>query len=122
MRDCPLCNLNLKKEKVFYEDDFIVILRTKKLKKHQERIMVVWKEHYTNIPDAQFYYAMMKLIDVGKKAFNYTPKFIIMDGTFQTIKHHFHLVASDLDPASEDFDLILKTQWLEVIGTELEGI
>jgi len=45
--ECPLCNLKLKEEVVFYEDEFIVILRTRDLKGHQERIMVVWKAHYS---------------------------------------------------------------------------
>ena len=121
MNACPLCNLDPKKEVVFYEDDFVLIVRTKKLKKHRERIMVVWKEHFVSLPDTQYMYAMMKLIDIGKKLFSYTPKFVVMEGTFQSIKHHWHLVATDLDPKSEDFDQILKTPWLEVIGTELEG-
>jgi len=120
--ECPLCNLKLKEEVVFYEDEFIVILRTRDLKGHQERIMVVWKAHYSHIPDAQYAYALMKLIDTGKRVFKYTPKFVIMEGTFQTIKQHWHLVATDLDPNSNDFEQILRTPWLEVVGTELEGI
>jgi len=122
MNDCPLCNLETNKEIVFYEDDLIVILQTKKLKGHRKRIMVVWKEHYTNIPDSQYMYALVKLVDVGKKVFNYTPKFVVMEGTFQAIKHHWHLVATDLDCNSEDYEQILATPWLEVVGTELEGI
>jgi len=63
----------------------------------------------------------MKVIDIGKKVFKYTPKFIIMEGTFASIKKHWHLVVTDLDRNSEDFEQILKTPWIEIIGTELEG-
>jgi hypothetical protein len=48
-------------------------------------------------------------------AFSYTPKFVIMDTTFATINDHWHLVATDLNPKSQDFDQILSTKWIKVI-------
>jgi hypothetical protein len=119
---CPLCNIKRNEEVIFYENDDIIILETKKKKGHKERIMVVWKDHVVDLPDESWHYAMFKLIEIGKKVFSYTPKFVIMEGTFATIKHHWHLVATDLDPNSEDFKQILATPWIDVIGTDMEGI
>lgn len=121
-KDCPFCNIRKDKEKIFYENDDIIILRTKDLKGHRERIMVVWKDHVVNVPTEHWEYVIFKLSEVGRKVFDYTPKFVIMEGTFASYKHHFHLVATDLDPKSDDFDQILYTPWLAVIGTDLEGM
>ena len=38
-----------------------------------------------------------------------------MHKTFGTILDHWHKVAMDLDPASEDFEQILGTPWLKVV-------
>ena len=79
--------------------------------------MVSWRKHYASLPDTQYMYALLKLIEIGKKVFDYTPKFVIMEGTYATIKGHWHLVATDLNPEADDFNQILKTPWLEVINT-----
>lgn len=42
-KNCPLCALNIQKEKIFYQDNAFFVLRTKKLKGHKERIMIVYK-------------------------------------------------------------------------------
>lgn len=120
--ECPLCNFSNSGEKIFYEDDKIIIVRTKKLKSHQERIMVVSKDHVANVSDSLWNYALYKLIETGKKVFDYTPKFVIMEATFANIKTHWHLVATDLNPESDDFLQILKTPWIDVISTEINGI
>jgi len=113
--DCPLCSLDLNKEKIFYQDNFFIVLRTKSLKGHKERIMIVTRLHIHNIPSMAYESALDTLVDVGRRIFKYTNKFVIMDSTFATINQHWHLVASDLDPKSEDFDQILKTKWIKVI-------
>ena len=113
--NCPLCELDLKKEKIFYEDRFFVILRTKTLKGHRERIMMVRKRHEHAISYKAYERALDVLSKIGRRVFSYTPKFVIMDTTFATINDHWHLVASDLDPRSEDFDQILATRWIKVI-------
>jgi hypothetical protein len=38
-----------------------------------------------------------------------------MDTTFATINDHWHLVATDLDPESDDFKQILATRWIKVV-------
>jgi hypothetical protein len=112
---CPLCNLNLKKEKIYYEDRAFIVLRTKNLKGHKERIMIVYRQHEHTLPYKALERALDLLTDIGTKIFSYTPKFVVMDTTFATINDHWHLVGSDLDPKSEDFDQILATRWVKVI-------
>jgi hypothetical protein len=112
---CPLCNLNLKKEKIYYEDSSFIVLRTKNLKGHRERIMIVYRQHEHTLPYKALERALDLITDIGTKIFRYTPKFVVMDTTFATINDHWHLVGSDLDPKSEDFDQILATRWVKVI-------
>ena len=117
---CPLCELNLKDEKVYFEDDSFIVLKTKKLKGHKERVMIVYKRHEHTLPYIAVERALDLLAKMGRKLFRYTPKFVIMDSTFATINDHWHLVATDLDPKSEDFDQILSTRWIKVIDNTVE--
>ena len=117
---CPLCELNLKDEKVYFEDDSFIVLKTKKLKGHKERVMIVYKRHEHTLPYRAVERALDILAKMGRKLFRYTPKFVIMDSTFATINDHWHLVATDLDPKSEDFDQILSTRWIKVIDNTVE--
>jgi hypothetical protein len=119
--NCPLCGLNLKEEKVYFEDDSFIVLQTKKLKGHRERIMIAYKLHEQELPYRALEHALDVLTKIGMKLFSYTPKFVIMDSTFATINDHWHLVASDLDPKSEDFDQILTTRWIKVIDNTVEN-
>ena len=113
---CPLCSLDLSKERIFYEDSFFVVLRTKALKGHRERFMIVSKEHVHDISHEAFESALDIVVRIGRKLFCGSGKFIIMDSTFATINQHWHLVCTDLDPKSDDFEQILKTNWLRVIN------
>ena len=113
--NCPLCNLELHKEEIFYEDAAFIILRTKDLKGHRERMMIVSKEHVHSVDYITYDVALGVVEEIGKKIFSYAPKFVIMDSTFATIKEHWHLVATDLDPKSKDFDQILLTKWVKVV-------
>ena len=112
---CPPCELDLKKERIYYEDRSFIILRTESLKGHRERIMNVYKRHEHTIPYRSYERALDMLSKIGRKVFSYTPKFIIMDTTFATINDHWHLVVTDLDPNSEDFNQILATKWIRVL-------
>lgn len=112
---CPLCSLKIRDEIIYGEYGPFLVIRTKTMKGHKERIMIVYKEHTHSISQEEYEEALEFLITVGKKVFNYAPKFVIMDSTFATINEHWHLVASDLDPKSEDFDQILGTKWIKVI-------
>lgn len=118
--NCPLCELDLKKEKIYYEGRFFIVLRTENLKGHRERIMIVYKKHEHTISYKAYERALDILSKIGRKVFSYTPKFVIMDSTFATINDHWHLVVTDLDPKSEDFDQILATRWIEVVDNTIE--
>ncbi len=116
---CPLCELALEKEKIYYEDKSFIVLRTKTLKGHRERIMIVSRQHEHTIPYKAYEHALDLISKIGRKVFSYTPKFAILDTTFATINDHWHLVATDLDPKSEDFNQILATKWIKVIDNTI---
>jgi hypothetical protein len=116
---CPLCILDLEKEKKYYEDKSFIVLKTKTGKGHRERIMIVCKRHEHTIPQNMYEHALDTLTKIGRQVFAYTPKFVIMDTTFATINDHWHLVATDLDPKSQDFDQILSTKWIKVIDNTI---
>jgi len=118
--NCPFCELDLKKEKIYYEDRNFIVLRTENLKGHRERIMIVYKKHEHTISYKAYERALDILSKIGGKVFSYTPKFVIMDSTFATINDHWHLVVTDLDPKSEDFDQILATRWIKVVDNTME--
>jgi hypothetical protein len=118
---CPLCELNLKEEKVFFEDSSFIVLETKNLKGHKERIMIVFKRHEHELPYRVVERALDIITKIGRKLFSYTPKFVILDSTFATINDHWHLVATDLDPKSEDFNQVLATRWIKVIDNAVEN-
>jgi hypothetical protein len=117
---CPLCDLDLKKETKYYEDNSFLVLRTRSLKGHKERIMIIYKRHEHTIPPRAYEHALDLLSKIGRTVFAYAPKFVIMDTTFATINDHWHLVASDLDPKSEDFNQILATKWIRVVDNTTE--
>lgn len=82
--------------------------------------MIVSKKHQHTISYKAFERALDILSKIGRKVFSYTPKFVIMDSTFATINDHWHLVVTDLDPRSEDFDQILATRWIRVADNTIE--
>ena len=82
--------------------------------------MIVIKQHEHELSRKAFERALDILSKIGRKLFSYTPKFVIMDSTFATINDHWHLVATDLDPKSEDFDQILATKWIKVVDNTIE--
>jgi hypothetical protein len=119
---CPLCGVwNREPQNVFYQDEEKVVIRTKYLKGHRERIQVVWKEHVREIPPEARERALRVLEEIGRRVFSYTPKFVVMEGNLAKhamVPNHWHLIASDLDPRAEDFEQILGTPWIRVVETE----
>jgi len=125
MQACPLCGVwDREPENVFYQDEEKAVVRTKYLKGHRERIMIVWKEHVREISEEARNRALKVLEEVGKRVFSYTPKFVIMEGNLarnSMVPDHWHLIASDLDPRAEDFEKILSTPWIGVVETAGES-
>jgi len=119
--NCPLCELDLKREKIYYEDKSFIVLRTENLKGHRERIMIIHKQHQHSIRYKAYERALDILSKIGREVFSYTPKFVILDSTFATINDHWHLVVTDLNPKSEDFDQILATKWIRVVDNTVDN-
>lgn len=119
---CPLCGVwEREPSNVFYQDEQVAVMRTKYLKGHRERIMIVWKRHEERIPEEARERALQVLEEVGKKVFAYTWKFVIMEGNLAKeamVKDHWHLIASDLNPSAQDFERILNAPWIRVVHLE----
>lgn len=114
MVSCPLCKA-VKNESAIYEDKWIKIVETKRLKGHRRRIMVITKKHIDVVPSWLDKHMLDKLEETGRKIFNYTYKFVIMSPIYGTIPNHAHYVATDLEEGSEDHKQILATPWLRVV-------
>lgn len=126
---CPLCGLTDREDEVvFWEDENFFITRTKTLKRHRERIMLATKLHIDKLTFDKHakgiwygqHWLPNKIIealeDVCKNVFAYTHKAVVMDGAYGTIRDHWHLVITDLEPDSDDFHQVLGTPWLHVIN------
>ncbi len=107
--ECPLCNLDLKNEKVWFEDEKIIVLDTKNKKGHNGRIMVVWKEHTKNLEPKDEEYCNKKLKEVAQKVFSYTNYYEIFQDKYSSVMGHWHKIASDINPNADDFLQILQT-------------
>lgn len=111
---CVLCNA-VKEETGVYEDEVLKILRTKNLKGHRERIMVVAKSHsYTGWIET---YMLKVLEDEGRKVFDYTYKFVILATDYASVPDHPHFIATDLEPADDNMQ-VLGTRWNKVVDVK----
>jgi hypothetical protein len=116
---CPLCRA-LATEPAIYEDPQVKVLRTKNLKGHKERVMVVSKAH--SVPRSERAALDRRMVKVlhrlGPKLFAYTYKFAVLSPKFASVPAHPHFVASDLEPG-EDLHQLLGTPWMEVVDVRL---
>ena len=120
---CILCDLwEREPENVIYEDDQFAIMNCLFKKGHRERIMLIQKEHHPAIRWNARIRAMNLAEEWGRKVFNYTYRFVVMDGTFGSIPEHWHVVITALTPTAFDFHQILATDWLATYKTALEFI
>jgi hypothetical protein len=85
------------------------LARTKTMKGHRERLMLLHKEHLKTLDEGSVGEAYLLLERIGEKYFSYTDKWAIFDPDFATIPDHWHRVASDLDESADDYKQILKT-------------
>jgi hypothetical protein len=122
--ECPLCNLHKPGEKIYYEDNKVIVVDAKDKKGHKERLLVVWKEHVSKISKEDEKYAISKLKDVAKNVFHYTDKYEVYIDKFSTFMNHWHRPASDIDPTAKDHKQILETprDLYSIDGTLLETI
>lgn len=104
---CPLCLLP--DSQVLAEFDRWKLARTKTMKGHKERLMLLHKQHLKTVDEGSVGEAYLLLERIGSEYFSYTDKWAIFDPDFATVPDHWHRVASDLDENSEDYKQILKT-------------
>ncbi|HET7404981.1 MAG TPA: hypothetical protein VFJ63_02600 [Candidatus Bathyarchaeia archaeon] len=104
---CPLCVLP--DSQVLAEFERWKLARTKTMKGHKERLMLLYKEHLKTLDEGSVGEAYLLLERIGSKFFSYADKWAIFDPDFATIPDHWHRVASDLDENAEDYKQILKT-------------
>ena len=104
---CPLCNMP--ESEIIAEFQRWRLARTKTMKGHKERLMLLYREHVRDLDEGSVGEAYSILMRVGSKFFSYTDKWAIFDPDFATIPDHWHRVASDLDERAEDYEQILKT-------------
>ena len=69
---CPLCNLDLAKEKKYFEDRSFIVLRTKTPKGHKERIMIIFRRHEHTVPQKAYEQALDILTKIGRSLQVYT--------------------------------------------------
>ena len=109
---CPLCKIP--DHEVLADFPRWKLARTKTMKGHKERLMIYYKEHAKSLDEQSVGEAHMILMTMGPKFFSYAKEWAIFEPVFATVPEHWHRVASDLDPASEDHEQILKTPRLVV--------
>lgn len=112
--ECPLCYIEEREPiSILAEDDLAMLVRTKKLKGHRERLMICAKVHTDHLVWQHYTNLWRKKI---ANAFDYTYKVIVMDGKYGSIPEHWHLVLTDLEPDADDIHQILGTPWIYVIN------
>lgn len=109
---CQLCNMDLAKERIHHDSGEILIIDTIEKKGHRERIMVFTKKHGIQHPKELLNEAIQQLIAVGSKIFD--SEFVLLSDKFSTVRYHWHIVASDLDPNADDFQQIMETPFVLV--------
>jgi hypothetical protein len=97
------------------------LARTKPMKGHKERLMIYYRDHTKTLDEQSVGEAHMMLLAIGQKFFFYTKQWSIFEPVYATVPDHWHRVASDLDPGSEDYEQILKTPRL-IIDKDLMTI
>jgi len=87
------------------------------MKQHRERHMLYFREHVKTLDEQSIGEAYMLLLTIGRKYFSYTDRWTVFGPVYATVPDHWHRVASDLNPGSEDYEQILKTPRL-IIHTD----
>lgn len=107
---CPLCNLDPEKENILYEGGGFLVVDTLRKKGHKERIMLLTKKHGVDHPRQLLEDAIEALMMVGMRVFE--GDFCLLSDKFSSTKYHWHIVASDLDPNTEDYQQMLETPFI----------
>jgi len=110
---CPLCQIPT--GEILIDHQRWLIVRTKTMKGHRERIMLYIREHKKELGSEQeIGEAYIYLYHIGRKLFEYTRFWAILEPTFATVPDHWHRIATDLNPKAEDAKQVLRTPRLNV--------
>ena len=104
---CSLCNIP--EQEVLVEYQRWRLVRTKTMKGHKERLMLLHKNHVRTLDEGSIGEAYLLMMKAGSKFFSYADKWAIFEPVYATVPGHWHRVASDLDENAQDYDQILKT-------------
>lgn len=104
---CSLCNIP--EQEVLVEYQRWKLVRTKTMKGHKERLMLLHKKHVRTLDEGSIGEAYLLMMKAGSKFFSYTNKWAIFEPVYATVPDHWHRVASDLDKKAQDYGQILKT-------------
>lgn len=116
---CPLCKMDLSIEHVYYESDWVLIVDTNKKKGHRNRIMVLTKKHGIQHNLETLNEAIRELVTIGRQIFD--EDFILLSDRYSSVNYHWHIIASDIDPESDDYQQIMKTPYV-LIKQELPKV
>jgi hypothetical protein len=116
---CPLCVIP--DGEVLVEFSRWRLARTKTMKGHRERLMLMRREHVKDLDEQSIGEAFMLILSTGKRLFGYAKEWAVFEPVYATVPGHWHRVASDLDPNAEDHEQILKTPRL-IIDNETMSI
>jgi len=105
--DCPLCNIPDKE--VLEEYARWKLVRTKTMKGHRERLMLLSKEHVKSLDEQSVGEAYLHLMRIGSRFFSYVKQWAIFEPAYATVPDHWHRIISDLDSKAQDHEQILKT-------------
>jgi hypothetical protein len=124
-KDCPLCNLDSGEEHIRYVGEGFIVVDTLRKKGHKERIMLLTKKHGVKHPKQLLEEAIEALIEVGMRVFE--GDFCLLSDRFSSTRYHWHIVASDLDPDTEDYQQMMETPFVLVqrqvdLTAEAEGL
>ena len=111
-KPCPLCSLP--QSEILAELGRWRLVRTKTMKGHRERLMLLYREHAKTIDEQSIGEAYLTLHKAGMKFFSHAKQWAIFEPVYATVPEHWHRVASDLDDRAEDHGQILKTPRLVI--------
>ena len=115
MSECPLCvavHSEVPLKTIPSNGGIVyVILKTKDMKGHPHRVMVVSDRHGLYVPESsRAIAALFQFIIEGHQCHDW----VILSPTHATVKDHWHRVASDTDPKGKDSLLIERTDRIEI--------
>lgn len=102
--DCPLCNIERRSvtERIYFEDNEVILLDAKTKKGHAKRIMFVLKEHRDDITPEEEIGLIQKFAILVSPQFINDQEFYIY-GTMSTIKEHWHKIACLKNEKADDY-------------------